>query len=56
MARLGPWALVHDNTSFPEPVWVFLDREGWLYLNEDLTKLLWVVLTQWRQDQHLAGY
>lgn len=37
-------------------VWVFIDSQGWLYIEESLLDLVRVVITEWRQDKHLCGY
>jgi hypothetical protein len=38
-----------------EPCWVFLDKKGYMYLDYKLHKLLWEVLTEWRDDKHIIG-
>lgn len=36
------------------PVWVFVDGE-WLYVGSSLVGLIWVVVFEWRSDDHLVG-
>lgn len=40
----------------PHAVWVFLDEHGYVYIDSSLLRLLWTVITEWRQDKHLVGY
>jgi|TARA_B110000240_G_C13453445_1_gene433566 hypothetical protein len=35
--------------------WVCLDKKGYMYLDNTLHGLLWEVITEWRQDKHIAG-
>ena len=36
-----------------DPIWVFMD-EVWLYAHPTLFKLIFIVLTEWRNDRHLV--
>ncbi len=36
------------------PVWVCI-HDGYLYLEDTLPALLWLLLIEWRDDRHLVG-
>ncbi len=42
------------NVISEKPIWIFMYK-GWLYTGESLLKLVFIVITQWKQDKHLAG-
>jgi len=37
-----------------ESVWVCLDKE-YLYIKSTLFGLLWIIITEYKQDKHLVG-
>lgn len=42
----------------PGNCWVCLygGVPGWMHTSESLPKLLWEVVTEWKNDRHLVGY
>ena len=42
----------------PGPCWVCVygGVPGWLHAHESLPKLLWSLITEWKDDRHLVGY
>ena len=46
--------LFRDRTNFGKPVWVCI-AGPYLYVHESLAKLLYMMVTEWREDQHLVG-
>lgn len=36
------------------PCWCFC-QGGFLYIEDTLVKLLWVIATEWHDDRHLVG-
>jgi hypothetical protein len=42
----------------PGNCWVCLygGVPGWMHTSESLPKLLWEVVTEWKDDRHIVGY
>lgn len=36
-------------------VYVFFDARGYTYMSENLLKLIFIVIREWRSDKHLVG-
>jgi len=37
-----------------QSVWVCINND-YLYISENLLKLIWILLTEWNNDKHLVG-
>lgn len=40
----------------PIRCWVLLDYDGYMYTADTFLGLVFILLTEWRDDKHLAGY
>jgi hypothetical protein len=42
----------------PGPCWVCVygGVPGWMHAYESLPKLLWSLITEWKDDRHIVGY
>ncbi len=52
------YTLVRERKDMvnPKPCWVFVDgKEGYLYIEERLTDLIRLTITEWRKDKHFCG-
>lgn len=38
-----------------EPVWVCI-HDSYLYIEDTLPRLVWKVITEWKNDKHIVGY
>lgn len=38
----------------PKPIWVCFES-CWMYEDYSLLKLIWIIITEWRNDRHLVG-
>ena len=39
----------------PNPIWVFMDNQGYLYTGHTIYHLLTTVIIEWKHDKHIAG-
>ncbi len=56
--RLGNYLLYHDKAYqiSKNKIWCFFDFNGaWLYTDESLLRLVYIIITEWRRDRHLVG-
>ena len=54
--KIGDWYLKKEQAGLVSegPIWCFY-HPGYLYMHEWLLGLLWLVITEWKEDAHLAG-
>ncbi len=36
------------------PIWVCIDK-CWMYTDESLLRLLWIIITEYKHNKHLIG-
>jgi hypothetical protein len=56
--QLGPFVIFKEkaNVVSPKPSWVFIDLDGYIYIESTFLQLLKTVVFEWHHDRHLVGY
>ena len=54
--NIGRLSFYRETKAFAKSVWVCVDANGFLYIEDSIFKLIKTLIFEWRNDRHLVGY